>query len=269
MQENDSEKWPNVGFIGSGRMASAMVMGMAAKKLLPPKQILLCSKNFNSAKELAEKTGATPMATAAEVAQKAEIIVLAMKPHQLEEVSEGIQKATSGKIIVSVLAKTDLQKLQDTFPEAENIIRALPNIPSRIQEGMTPYSLLKPFSADERNWAEWLLTPLGETLELRDEQIPAATVLSSCSPAFIAAFAKGLLEAGEKLGINPEETEALVYQSLMGTSKLLKNRHFTPESLCAEVVSPGGPTEAGLECLSQGGFSEIIEKSVLNASKKS
>lgn len=228
-------------------MAAAMARGWVGEF----EQTLFSDSGSGRAKELAKHLGGE-VASNGEIARRADLVVLAVKPNKLGEVAPELGEA---KEIVSVLAITTLEQLHAALPGAEHVIRVMPNIAVEVRKGL----LCAAGSASDRVWAK--LVVLGRMVEIAEEDFDAATAVMGCSPAYFALAAEAIAAAGVKDGLDPELARELVADTAVGTAELL--RRHDPAEIRKAVASQGGATEAGLQALDREGAREAFEAAVV------
>jgi pyrroline-5-carboxylate reductase len=234
-----------VGFIGSGNMAAAMARGWAGEL----EGMLFSDSGSGRAAALAAELGGEAVSNE-EVAERADLVVLAVKPAKLEEVAPQLGAA---KRVISIMAVVPLERLRDALPGAE-VLRAMPNVGVEVRQGVLCVA------GDAGPEARAALERLGHVVELADDQFDAATAIMSCAPAYLALAVEALADAGAAAGIEPELARELVVETTGGTAELLRRRH--PADVRAAVTSPGGATEAGLEALDREGAGRAFEAAV-------
>ncbi|HET7589605.1 MAG TPA: pyrroline-5-carboxylate reductase [Solirubrobacterales bacterium] len=239
-----------VGFVGSGNMAAAIARGWAGEF----EGMLFSDSGSGRARALAEELGGE-VASNAEIAQRADLVVLAVKPGMLDDVAPQLAAA---KQVVSVLAVAALERLEAAFPAAEHVLRVMPNVGAEVRRGV----LCVAGSASPQVRAK--LELLGHVVEIPDADFDAATAIMGCAPAYLALAVEALAEAGADAGLDPELARELVVETAAGTAELLRRRD--PADLRKAVTSPGGSTEAGLEALEREGarlaFKAAVEASL-------
>jgi pyrroline-5-carboxylate reductase len=235
-----------VGFIGSGSMAAAMARGWAGEF----EEMLFSDSGSGRAKELAAEVGGEAVSNG-EIADRADLVVLAVKPNKLEEVAPQLGEA---KEVVSVLAITTLAQLQAALPSAEHILRVMPNVGVEVRKGVFCVAGSASSAGREK------LDLLGHVFEIGEEDFDAATAVMGCSPAYFALAAEAIAAAGVKDGLDPRLARELVAETAVGTAELL--RRHDPAGLRKAVASPGGSTEAGLETLDREGARRAFEAAV-------
>jgi pyrroline-5-carboxylate reductase len=236
-----------VGFCGSGNMAAAMARGWSGSV----EGMLFTDSGSGRAAELAAEVGGEALAANAELAERADVVVLAVKPAALDAAAAELGAA---RIVVSLLGATSTARLSEAFPDAE-VVRVMPNVAAEVRRGVLC------IAGDEQAAVRDLLAVLGTVVELPDAQFDAATAVMGCSPAYIALAVEALADAGAaEGGLDPELSLRLVVETAAGTAELL--RRHDPAELCRAVASPGGSTEAGLEALESEGAREAFAAAV-------
>jgi pyrroline-5-carboxylate reductase len=227
-------------------MAAAMARGWVGEF----ERTLFSDSGSGRARELAKHLGGE-VASNEEIARRADLVVLAVKPNKLGEVAPELGEA---KEVVSVLAITTLEQLHGALPGAEHVLRVMPNVAVEVRKGL----LCAAGSASDRGWAK--LAVLGRMVEIAEEDFDAATAVMGCSPAYFALAAEAIAAAGVKDGLDPDLAEELVADTAVGTAEML--RHHDPAEIRKAVASPGGATEAGLQALDREGAREAFEAAV-------
>jgi pyrroline-5-carboxylate reductase len=234
-----------IGFCGSGSMAAAMARGWAGDG----DQMLFSDSGSGRARALAGELGGEAVANA-EIAERADLVVVAVKPAKLDEVAPQLQAARS---VVSILAAVPLRRVEEALPEAE-VLRVMPNVGVEVRRGV----LCVTGRASEASRAK--LELLGHVVELPDADFDEATAVMGCTPAYLAVIVQNIAEAGAAEGLDPELAYELVLETFDGTIELL--RRYDPIEVRASVASRGGATEAGLEALADGGVGDGVQAAV-------
>ena len=235
-----------VGFVGSGSMAAAMARGWVGEF----ESMLFSDSGSGKAQRLAEELGGEAVSNE-EIARRAELVVLAVKPNKLDEAAPQLAGARE---VVSVLAITPLERLRAALPGADHVLRVMPNVAVEVRQGL----LCAAGSASEATRGK--LEALGRLVEIPEEDFDAATAVMGCSPAYLALAVEAIAEAGAADGLDPQLARDLVVETAVGTAELL--RRHDPAELRRAVASPGGATEAGLEALDREGARRAFEAAV-------
>jgi pyrroline-5-carboxylate reductase len=243
-----------VGFAGAGNMAGAMARGWAGADA-GPEQMLFTDIDSARAAALAAEVGGEAVGSVAELAERCDLLVLAVKPQALDEVAADAQHAAA---VLSLLGAVPLQRVADAFADAA-VFRVMPNQPVEVRRGVLCYCAAEGVPNELEREVKALLELLGRVVELDDELFDTATALSACSPAYVALVVQELAEAGAADGLDADLALSLMVDTAAGTAELLRRRD--PAQVREAVASPGGSTEAGLEALERHA-AEAFEKAV-------
>jgi len=227
-------------------MAAAMARGWMGEV----DGMLFTDSGSGRAAALAEEVGGEAVASNAELAERAAVVVLAVKPAMLGDAAAGLIGA---KTVVSLLGATSLETVEDAFPGAE-VVRAMPNVAVEVRQGVICVAGHESFEVRR------LLGLLGHLVELPDSEFDAATAVMGCAPAYLALAVEALAGAGAAAGLGDDLARELVVETTAGTAELLRRRH--PADVRRAVASPGGSTEAGLEALEREGAREAFAAAV-------
>jgi pyrroline-5-carboxylate reductase len=249
-----------IGLIGAGNMARALARGWG-------RPVLCFDPVAERAHALAQETGGEALASNAEVAARAELVVLCHKPAQLRSVADDV--APQARAVASILAATPLADVKEAYP-GRPVYRFIPSLPVEVRQGAVvqaadPEREAASFSGDPAFDAQVceLFAELGSLVVLDDALLDVATGLMSCAPAYVALIAEAQVDAGVRRGIPAEEGARLVVQTLAGTAELLRRRDYDTLALRREVSSPGGLTARGVDALERGGvraaFSDALD----------
>jgi pyrroline-5-carboxylate reductase len=250
-----------VGLIGCGNMARALARGWGRP--------LLCADPLGErARALAAEVGGEALDTNADVARRAELVILCHKPAQLQAVAGEV--APDARAVASILAATPLQALREAYPDRP-VYRFIPSLPVEVRQGAvvqaadpssgeragaTDPAASTAVATDAALDAEVreLFAELGTLVVLDDALIDVAMGLMSCAPAYVALVAEAQVDAGVRHGIPAAQGAELVVQTLAGTAELLRRRDYDMVAVRREVTSPGGITARGLDALERAGL---------------
>ncbi len=231
-----------IGLIGAGNMARGLARGWG--------EPVLCADPLpDRAEALAAEMGGEALASNADVAQHADVVVLCHKPPQLEAVAQEI--APHAKTVVSILASTPLAAVQAAYA-GRPVYRVLPNTPVELRQGVVVMAKQPAQETDAE--IEELFGRLGLLVHLDDGIIDAAMALMSNAPAYVALVAEAQIDAGVRYGVPADIGAQLVVQTLAGTAELLKRRGYDTLAVRREVTSPGGSTARGVAALERNGI---------------
>ena len=251
-------------------MGSALIRGVASGEDRAGAKIRFFDSDSEKRRDLCGKPGIECAPNSSELAEWADIIVLAVKPGDVKGVLGEIrEKLVPSKMILSVAAGVDTRTIEKTAAVNIPVVRAMPNTPAVV--GLGAIALCAGRYADEEHLkrAETCLAPAGEVLRVEEEMMDTATAVSGSGPAYLFYLAEAMEEAGVKEGLSRKASRMLVNQTLYGASALLVKENTSPGELRRMVTSPGGTTEAAIKTLREGGFADLIKSAVKSARNKS
>jgi pyrroline-5-carboxylate reductase len=242
-----------VGLIGSGNMARAMARGWG-------RPVLCYDPLRERAEALVAELGGEALQGNAEVAERADLVVLCHKPAQLEAVAAEV--APHARAVASILAATPLAALKDAYP-GRPVYRFIPSLPVEVRQGAVVEAAGPEQEPETDRAVAELFAELGSLVVLDDKLVDVAMGLMSCAPAYVALVAEAQVDAGVRRGIPAAQGAELVVQTLAGTAELLRRRGNDTVAIRREVASPGGLTARGLDALERGGirtaFSDALD----------
>jgi len=254
-----------IGFIGGGNMAEALIKGMAAQGM---KDIIVSEPKQERREYLSDTYGTDTTGANRDVVDSSEIIILAVKPQNMDNVVKEISPAvTEDKTVVSIAAGIKLDYLTAKL-NTKKIIRVMPNTPALVQEGMSVMSLCECFSDTAISVVREILMSIGKVITLPEKYMDAVTAVSGSGPAFIAFFVEAMIESAVKLGLSEDDARTLAVQTAIGTAKLL-DTGMSPSKLREMVTSPGGTTAAGLEAFNDKGLIDTVLAAITAARDRS
>jgi pyrroline-5-carboxylate reductase len=234
-----------IGFAGAGNMARALALGLtetATGRLAEP--ALFTDGGSGRAAALAAEVGGVAVASNAELGERAQLLVLAHKPAQLDAVAREVGSAA---IVLSLLGRVSVADLQAAYPGAR-VVRAMPNTAVEVRRGVT---CVCGATVPE---VEQLLGRVGSVVRLAERLMDPATAVSGVAPAYVALIAEAWVDAAVGQGIPAAQAAELVADSLAGSAALLLAHHMDTLGVRRAVTSPGGMTARGLRALEQAGL---------------
>lgn len=247
------------GFIGMGNMGTAMMKGAIAS--FGPQTMLFTEKNKEKMKAASKETGVACCDSNRECAENSKYIILAVKPVIYAQVLDEIKDVISDdKVLVSIapgLKIDDLKKLSGT----DRIVRAMPNTPAMVGEGMTGVSYdEKEFTEEEIKDIKEFFSSFGKVSVVEERLMSAVVCASGSSPAYVYMFAEALADGAVKCGMPRSKAYEFVAQTLLGSAKMILETGEHPGKLKDDVCSPAGTTIAAVEKLEEYGFRNAIMK---------
>ncbi|GHT93572.1 pyrroline-5-carboxylate reductase [Betaproteobacteria bacterium] len=248
-------------FLGGGNMAFALIGGLVDKGF-PVADIQVIERLPEQRAKLAEKFGVTALAEADEDhegALTAAVLVLAVKPQQMQEALQPFAGKLTHQIVLSIAAGLTLDILSGWLKGYRRIVRAMPNTPALIGAGMTGLCALPEVAPNERMLAERILQAAGEILWVDNErQMDAVTAISGSGPAYLFLFIEALQQAALDLRFTPEAARRLAIGTTLGAAQLAAASDESPAVLRERVTSKGGTTAAALQVMTETGVAAGI-----------
>jgi pyrroline-5-carboxylate reductase len=241
-----------VGLIGAGNMATALARGLGYP-------VLVSDVDSERAQRLAREVDGEALATNAEVAERADVVVLCHKPSQLEEVAGEI--ADKVRAVVSILAATRTDELEAAYPGVP-VYRFIPNIPAEVRRGVLCYTAGSHASEGPEQEVLELFGRAGTVIPLEEPLIEPAMAIMSCGPAFLAAVVEALVDAGAGHGLDRSDAARMAVETLAGTGDYLAVHDLDAAGLRERVATPGGVTEKGLITLREKGLDDAFRAAV-------
>lgn len=243
-----------LGLIGAGNMASALAHGIG-------EPVLVHDVDGEKARALADALGGEAVGSNAELAERADALVLCHKPKQLEEVATEVGEAPV-RVVISILAATSTERIAQAYPGA-SIYRFIPNMPTEVKRGVLCYVAGPRAGQGPEQEILELMGRTGAVIELGEEPlIEPAMALMSCGPAFMALVAETFAEAGTAHGLDPDDAMRMVVETMGGTADYLAQHGYDGPALRKRVATPGGTTERGLVTLEERGLRDVTRAAV-------
>ncbi|MEO5658311.1 MAG: pyrroline-5-carboxylate reductase [Polaromonas sp.] len=243
----------HIAFIGGGNMASAIIGGLL-KRGLPASQIQVIEPFAEQRDRLAQQFQVAVSATPGASLSRAALVVWAVKPQTFRQAAEQSRDHTQNALHLSVAAGIRSDSIAGWLG-TDRVVRAMPNTPALIGQGMTALFARPAASAADRQAVERVVQTMGEYLWLDQEaQLDAVTALSGSGPAYVFYFIEAMIQAGTDMGLNPEQARQLAIGTFVGASALAQNATEPPELLRERVTSKGGTTYAALTSMEHDGI---------------
>ena len=258
------------GFLGSGNMGGAMIHGVLNAGLADKSEVIASCKTSESKVKKAEEFGITMTQDNAEVVKNSDIIILAVKPYQFDEVLPIVKDNLAGdQIIVSVAAGKSISDIEYALPFSKlRIARAMPNTPAAVGEAMSGVCFNENFSADDKEKVMAIFNSFGKAVEVKESMMDTVIGISGSSPAFIYMLIEAMADEAVVYGMPRKDAYIFAAQSVLGTAKMVLETGKHPGELKDAVCSPGGTTIAGVEALEDAGFRSDIMKVIKAAIEK-
>ena len=242
-----------IGFIGMGNMAKAIALGFVKSQKVNPGDIYAYAPNQEKLKANASEIGFTPMEDVVSLVDKSELIIIACKPYQIDDVIAKAGKNMSGKALVSVAAGW----VHESFASKLENVRVqciMPNTPAMVSEGVLLFEEMNSLSESELAYTKDIFGALGIVLSLPTALMGIGGAISGCGPAFMDLVIEAYADAAVKYGISRQLAYKMVSQTMLGSAKLQLETGKQPGVLKDEVCSPAGTTIRGVGALERGGL---------------
>ena len=265
-----------IGFIGFGHMAGAMAKGFIRSGFLCADDIYTCAADYDKLVLRVQEqfpaeftadcdehaaAGINCLKSPVDVANASDVVIVAVKPNQVEEALAPITEVLFGKVMISVAFGWDFDRYENLIPEIGHI-SIIPNTPCEVCMGMTIIEDKHSLSASTLNMVEMLLRSIGEIEYFPTDKMWLAGELTSCGPAFAAMFIEALGNAGAKYGLDNEKAYRIVSQMVAGTATLQLETGKHPGHMVNDVATPGGVTIKGVTALHEADFHETVAKAI-------
>jgi pyrroline-5-carboxylate reductase len=259
-----------IAFIGGGNMAESLLVGWLRNGLTSPERVIVSDPQLARRNMLAQRYGVAVSADNHKAATGAELLLLCVEPKVLDDVLVEVKSIVHGQpLVISVAAGYPLSRIQQYLPSATRVVRAMPNTPSSIGEGMTALSAVSGLPSDDQAMARTLFEAVGKVVFVEERLLDAVTGLSGGGPAFVFAMIEALADGGVLMGLPRSTSQLLAAQTMAGAARMVLEQGDHPGLLKDRVASPGGTTIAGLRCLEDGRLRGILMSAVEAATKRS
>jgi pyrroline-5-carboxylate reductase len=259
-----------IGFLGAGKMATALAKGFVRARLAGPNQIIAGDVLETARSAFGKEVGAKTAAQNQEVVKFARVLVLAVKPDQTMAVLSEIREYfTSKHLLISIAAGVPTAKLEAALGGDARIVRVMPNTPALVGAGASGFALGKNATAADGELAKKLLSAVGEALQVKESLLDAVTGLSGSGPAYVYQFIEALSDGGVAAGLPRDVATKLAAQTILGAAKMVLETGQHPGALKDQVTSPGGTTIEGLHELEKGKLRGTVMSAVRAATEKS
>ncbi|NLT32148.1 MAG: pyrroline-5-carboxylate reductase [Acidobacteria bacterium] len=260
-----------VGIIGAGNMGEVLIRGLVHSGRVKKSDILASDLDRERLAAIEKAYGTRTMSSNAELVKKASLVILAVKPQNVDPLLEELAGSShEHHVFVSIVAGVTTERLAERMHPRSGVIRAMPNAPASVQAGITALCPGRNVSPEDLGRVEAIFGCIGRTVILQNEALmDVVTGLSGSGPAFVFMFIESLSDAGVQLGISRKEASLLAAQTVYGAAKMLLETGKHPSELKDIVATPGGTTFAGLKMLEKCSFRSTLMEAVEAATRRS
>ncbi len=259
-----------VGFIGGGNMGEALIRGLIQSGTVPSDRIRVFDISSERLEHLKNAYGVRTDATLEECARGSSVVILAVKPQNMDEVLSALASAVSHTpLVISIAAGVPISRIEKALPQGIPVVRVMPNTPALILEGASGLARGRHATDVHMETALAVFRAVGTAHELEEKLLDAVTGLTGSGPAYVLQFIEALIDGGVLMGIPRPVAKDLVVQLVVGTARMLKETGKHPAELKDMVTSPGGTTIHGLEILEKEGVRGALMGAVRAATERS
>jgi pyrroline-5-carboxylate reductase len=243
-----------IGFIGCGKMASALIQGVLSAKVSESRGICVHDRVAAAAEMLGTQSGIRVMRGNREVAADAQVVMLCVKPDDALAALTAAGDALRGKLVISIVAGLTIEHLQKAAGEECRVVRVMPNTAVLVQKGASAYAAGRGVTEEDLAVVERIFTSVGRAFAVKESLLDAVTGLSGSGPAYVYLFIEALADGGVQMGLPRELAMQLAVQTVAGAAEMVTETMMHPALLREMVTSPGGTTIAGLAALEHAGL---------------
>ena len=256
-------------FIGGGQMAEAMIGGLLGGQVCSAETIWATDPVAERRDRLKGRFGVQVGSANLEAVTWAEVVVLAVKPQILPAILKELGPILAHSLVISIVAGVTIQTIAEQMGGGARVVRAMPNTPALVREGMTALATGDGVSDKDVHLARTIFETVGLVVEVEERLMDAVTGLSGSGPAYVFQAIEALADGGVMMGLPRQTAELLAAQTVLGAARLVLESGVHPAQLKDRVASPGGTTIAGLHQLEQGGFRAALMAAVEAATTRS
>lgn len=244
-----------IGFIGCGKMAQAIMEGMIKKGNVQTDEIMVSAKTETTLQKAQEKYSVKINMDNKKVAEWADLIILAIKPDLHKSVIQEIKEVTNtSKVIVTIAAGITLDSMEQLFGREIKSVRAMPNTPSLVGEGMTALCFHPRLSSEEQELVLRVFQAIGQVEVFEESMMDSIPAISGSSPAYVYIMIEALADGGVRQGLPRDKAYKLAAQAVLGAAKMVLDSGVHPGQLKDQVCTPGGATIEAVAALEEKGF---------------
>jgi pyrroline-5-carboxylate reductase len=257
----------NIGSIGTGNMAGAILRGLISGGFAPAGNIYAHDKDQAKLEALAGETGLKACKSNAEVIARSDAVLLAVKPGDFPGLLAELSPEILDKkpLLLSIATGTSLESIASWLGDKEGavpVLRAIPNVNARLSAGVAGICPNKAVTAKQLSWAEAFFSALGRAIRIEEDKFSIFQAVGCASPAWVFLFIEALARGGVRRGLTKEQATIVAAQAVMGSARLVLESGQSPAGLMDTVCSPGGTTIAGVAALEEGAFTGTVMKAV-------
>jgi pyrroline-5-carboxylate reductase len=259
-----------IGFIGSGNMGQAMINGLLKSGIVGNENVIASAKTEDTIKKVSERYGIKVYSDNNELAKRSDYLILSVKPHKHLEVMEDIKDdLKKGIVVITVGAGITLEFLKRNLPEGTRYVKAMPNTPAMVGEGMTAIAVDQDFGKEEMEEILSIFRTFGRAEIVEEAQMDGVTAVAGSSPAYVYMLIEAMADAAVLQGIQRKQAYTFAAQAVMGAARMVLETGVHPGELKDKVCSPGGTTIEAVTTLEKEGFRSAVMEAMRSCADKS
>lgn len=259
-----------IGFIGAGRMATALARGLIAAGVITPERLMASDVEEGACRAFAGESGGRTTASNREVAAASDILFLAVKPQQMADVLKNLAPVLEDRhLVISIAAGIPLAAYESALGKHRRLVRVMPNTPCLVNASASGFAVGGAATDSDAKLVQSLLDTVGLAVRVDEKLLDAVTGLSGSGPAYVYQIIEALSDGGVRVGLPRDVATKLAAQTVLGAAKMVLETGQHPGALKDAVTSPGGTTIAGLHALETGGLRGTLMNAVVAATERS
>jgi pyrroline-5-carboxylate reductase len=259
-----------IGFLGAGKMAEAILAALLRNRVVPASSVVICEVVPARCSLMRRRYGVRVADSATALVQACEVVILAVKPQDLDELLAHVVPVLDKQhVVISIAAGKTLAHLQNLAGRRVRLVRVMPNLPVMVGEGMSAFCLGSQARPADRKLAARLLGCCGRAVELDERHFDAVTALSGSGPAFFTYLMSALADAAQAEGLPADAARLLSEQTMLGAARYLLETGMDPNEFVQAVASPKGTTAAGLAVLEASSVRRTLGRTIQAAARRS
>jgi pyrroline-5-carboxylate reductase len=258
-----------IAVLGAGKIGQTLVAGILEAKVAAQSDVVVVTKHQQTLDAVKKRFGVKGTLSCAEACEKADVVLISVKPQSIREVLAEIDAVvTRDKLVITTVASVPTTFVEGALGEGVPVIRTMPNTPCLIRRGMVAIAPGKHVKKPHLDLAEAVFGALGRTVVLDEKHLNAVTGLSGSGPAFMYIIVEALAEGGVKVGLPRDVATLLAAQTMMGSGAMVLETGEHPSLLKDAVTTPAGCTIDGILELEEGGLRVTLIKTVVKATQR-
>lgn len=249
-------------------MGASIVRGLVEASFYP-QNLHITDADNKKTQSLKKDLGVKIAKTNRQAASVADAVILAVKPQVLDSVVDDLATILPEEtLVISIAAGIPIARIKKHLKEKNPVVRVMPNLPALIGQGVSAYAMGPGSAPKHRQIAELILKSIGSVVEVKEPLMDVVTAVSGSGPAYCFLLAEKMIEAAYELGMKSETAKRLVYQTFLGSAKMMAAGEADPDELIERVASKGGTTEAALKVFRSRGFGKVVREAMTAAQRR-